>query len=98
MAQEEFVKIGKKGVLVIPAKLRELFGLKEGALVITEATDGGILIRPAVTLPVEVYSPIRHAEFLLNNSVDLEEYHQARDEVVAMGLNPDEILHERPAI
>jgi AbrB family looped-hinge helix DNA binding protein len=96
--QEQFVKIGKKGVLVIPAKLRELFGLKEGAFVITEATEGGILIRPAVTLPVEVYSATRQAEFLLSNAVDAEDYQKAREEVVAMGLNPDEIPHESPAL
>jgi AbrB family looped-hinge helix DNA binding protein len=95
---EEVVKIGKKGVLVIPAKLRELFDFKEGALVITEATEGGILIRPAVTLPIEVYSPTRHAEFLLSNAVDAQEYQNAIHEVVAMGLNPDEIPHDRPAI
>ena len=61
-------KIGKKGVVVIPAKLRRRYGLEEGSLVIAEETPEGILIRPAVAMPVEIYSPERRAEFLLSNA------------------------------
>lgn len=88
-------KIGKKGVVVIPAKLRRRYGLEEGSLVIAEETPEGILIRPAVAMPVEIYSPDRRAEFLLSNATDEEEYQAARTDVVAMGLNPDEIQHHR---
>ncbi|MFN5968766.1 MAG: AbrB/MazE/SpoVT family DNA-binding domain-containing protein [Microcystis sp.] len=88
-------KIGKKGVVVIPAKLRRRYGLEEGSLVIAEETPEGILIRPAVAMPVEIYSPERRAEFLLSNATDEEEYQAARTDVVAMGLNPDEIQHHR---
>ena len=92
----ETSKIGKKGVVVIPAKLRRRYGLEEGSLVITEETEEGILIRPAVALPVEIYSPERRAEFLLSNTTNEEEYQAVRTEVLAMGLNPDEIQHYRP--
>jgi AbrB family looped-hinge helix DNA binding protein len=88
-------KIGKKGVVVIPARLRRRYGLEEGSLVIAEETPEGILIRPAVAMPVEIYSPERRAEFLLSNATDEEEYQAARTDVVAMGLNPDEIQHHR---
>lgn len=88
-------KIGKKGVVVIPAKLRRRYGLEEGSLVIAEETPEGILIRPAVAMPVEIYSPERRAEFLLSNATDEEEYQAARTDVIAMGLNPDEIQHHR---
>lgn len=47
----ETSKVGKRGTLVIPAKLRQRFGLKEGSLVIAEETSEGILIRPAVAVP-----------------------------------------------
>ena len=46
-------------------------------------------------MPVEIYSPERRAEFLLSNATDEEEYQAARTDVVAMGLNPDEIQHHR---
>ena len=49
-------------------------GLEEGALIIAEPRADGSLIRPAVALPVEVYSDERKAEFLLSNAVDSEEY------------------------
>jgi AbrB family looped-hinge helix DNA binding protein len=47
----ETSKVGKRGTLVIPAKLRQRFGLTEGSLVIAEATTEGILLRPAIALP-----------------------------------------------
>jgi AbrB family looped-hinge helix DNA binding protein len=47
----ETSKVGKRGTLVIPAKLRQRFGLKEGSLVIAEETAEGILLRPAVAVP-----------------------------------------------
>jgi AbrB family looped-hinge helix DNA binding protein len=50
----ETSKLGKRGTFVIPAKLRQHFGLKEGSLVIAEATDEGILLRPAIALPTRV--------------------------------------------
>lgn len=89
-------RIGKRGTLVIPAPLRRRFGLSEGTEVIAEATEDGILLRPAVTVPMEIYSPERKAEFLLTNAVDPEDYERAREEVRALGVDPDVIAHERP--
>ena len=62
----EASKVGKRGAVVIPARLRKRFGLREGMLVIAEAREDGILLRPAVALPLEAYSPERVAEFLLS--------------------------------
>ena len=45
-------------------------------MVIAEAVADGILIRPAVVLPVEVYTLERKAQFLLSNSVDADDYAQ----------------------
>ncbi len=52
----ETSKVGKRGTLVIPAKLRNRFGLKEGSLVIAEETPEGILLRPAIAMPTSVFS------------------------------------------
>ena len=62
-------RVGKRGTVVIPAPLRRRFGIEEGTLVIAEARDDGILIRPAVALPVEVYTPERKAEFILSGAI-----------------------------
>jgi AbrB family looped-hinge helix DNA binding protein len=84
-------KVGKRGTFVIPATLRRRFGLVEGADVIAEETPDGILLRPAVTIALEVYSPERKAEFLLSNAVDEEDLARAREEVRRLGLDPDTV-------
>jgi AbrB family looped-hinge helix DNA binding protein len=89
-------KVGRRGTVVLPAKLRRRLGIEEGSFVVAEEREDGILIRPATVLPVEVYTPERRAEFLLNNAVDIEDYQRARDEVKRMGLEPDHIKHHKP--
>lgn len=65
-------------------------------MVLAEEKDDGILIRPAVVIPVERYTPERKAEFLLSNAIDNAEYRRARKEVSKLGLDPDAIPHRRP--
>lgn len=97
MSLSESGRIGKRGTFVIPAKLRRRFGIVEGSEVIAEETPDGILIRPAVTVPLELYSPERRAEFILSNAVDAEDYERAATEVRAMGLDPESIPHAHPS-
>ena len=89
-------KVGRRGTVVIPARFRKRFGMSEGSLVIAEETGDGILIRPAVALAVETYTPSRVAEFLLTNAVDAEDYADAEEEVRQMGLDPAAIPHRKP--
>lgn len=86
-------KVGKRGAVVIPVELRRRFGIEEGSLVVAEATEDGILIRPAVAIPVESYTRERRAEFVLSNAVDEQDYKGAREEVRWMGLDPDSVSH-----
>jgi AbrB family looped-hinge helix DNA binding protein len=92
----EAAKVGKRGAIVVPAKLRKRFGIEEGSFVSAEAREDGILIRPAVLLPIEKYSPERKAEFLLSNAVSESDYRRARKQVKKLGLDPDSIVHHRP--
>ncbi|HVO79764.1 MAG TPA: AbrB/MazE/SpoVT family DNA-binding domain-containing protein [Terriglobales bacterium] len=92
----EAAKVGKRGAIIVPAKLRKRFGIEEGTIVTAEERDDGILIRPAVIVPVEHYSPGRKAEFLLSSAVDEADYRQARRAVRRLGLDPDKIAHRRP--
>ncbi len=93
----ETSRVGKRGAVVIPSALRRRFGIEEGSLVLAEERPDGILIRPAVALPLESYTPERRAEFLLSNAVDAEDYAAAIREVRALGLDPDKIPHHQPA-
>ncbi len=54
-------------------------------------------MRPAVTIPVEIYTPKRKAEFLLNNAITLKDYAFAVDQVRKLGLDPEKIPHKKPA-
>ena len=92
----EITKIGKRGTVVIPAELRRQMHLKEGDLMIAENHGDGILLKPAIAMAVEKYTPERQAEFILSNAIDSEDYHQARIAVKAMGLDPDKITHIKP--
>ena len=96
MANVEASRVGKRGTVVIPARLRKRFGLEEGAFVIAEERPEGILIRPAALLPVETYTPERKAELLLGNATTSAEYKAALAEVRAMGLDPKRIPHFKP--
>lgn len=57
------VTISSRGLVTLPAKLRKALGLKTDDQLIAEATPEGLLLRPAVTLPVEIYSDRRIREF-----------------------------------
>ena len=57
------VTITSRGVITLPAKLRQSMGLKADDHLIAETTPDGLLLRPAVTLPIEMYTPERVREF-----------------------------------
>jgi AbrB family looped-hinge helix DNA binding protein len=67
-------KVGRRGTIVLPAKLRRRLGIEEGSFVVAEERADGILIRPAAVVPVEIYTPERRAEFILNNAVGAGDY------------------------
>jgi AbrB family looped-hinge helix DNA binding protein len=96
--EREATKVGRRGVVVIPSSFRKKYGFKEGSLVVAEDREEGVLLRPVVALPIEVYTPERKAEFLLNNTVTKEDYEWAIKEVRKMGINPETIPHEKPKV
>ena len=72
--------ITDRGVISLPAALRRAVGLRPNDQVIAEATPDGILLRPAVTLPVEHYSAARIAEFDAGEK-QLADFFTTRDSV-----------------
>jgi bifunctional DNA-binding transcriptional regulator/antitoxin component of YhaV-PrlF toxin-antitoxin module len=55
--------ISGRGLIALPAKMREAAGIRPQDNLIAETTPEGILLRPAVTVPIEIYSEERIAEF-----------------------------------
>jgi AbrB family looped-hinge helix DNA binding protein len=85
------IKMGKRGTLVLPAKLRKQFGLEDGSLLTTEVKDGEIRIRPAYVYEPEVWSDETTAYFILINSMTKEEWDENLPGVLAMGVDPTKI-------
>lgn len=52
-----------RGVVTLPAKLRRELGLAPNQPLLAEVTGDGVLLRPAATLPIEIYSAERIEEF-----------------------------------
>lgn len=55
--------VNSRGVVTLPAKLRKALGIKADDQLIAETTPDGLLLRPAITLPIELYSAQRIDEF-----------------------------------
>ena len=96
MALAEASRIGRRGVVVIPARLRKEYNLSEGDYVMVESSQAGILLKPARIVPIERYTDARRAEFLLGNATTPREYANAVAAVKKMGLNPKKIPHMKP--
>lgn len=55
--------INSRGVLTLPAKIRKAMGFQANDQLIAETTPQGLILRPTVTLPLEIYTPERVQEF-----------------------------------
>lgn len=59
----KMLTLTSRGVVTLPARMREAAGFPPNGHVLAEITHEGLLLRPAVMLPVEIYTPERIAEF-----------------------------------
>lgn len=57
------VTMSSRGIITLPSKLRSALQLKADDQLIAEITPEGLLLRPAVTLPIEMYTSARIREF-----------------------------------
>ena len=57
------VTVSSRGGVTLPARLRRALGVKADDQLIAETTPEGVLLRPAVTLPIELYTDERIREF-----------------------------------
>ncbi len=68
------IHINNRGTLTLPKEMRLRLGVDRRAQVVAEETDEGVLLRPGVTFPVELYSAKRLAEFRRHNEKSLAGY------------------------
>jgi AbrB family looped-hinge helix DNA binding protein len=55
--------VSGRGLISLPAEIRRAAGIRPLDNLFAETTPDGILLRPAVALPVEIYTEARVAEF-----------------------------------
>ncbi|HWH42904.1 MAG TPA: AbrB/MazE/SpoVT family DNA-binding domain-containing protein [Usitatibacter sp.] len=55
--------LNSRGDIALPAKMRLALGLKADDTLIAELTPEGILLRPALSVPIEIYTPKRLRQF-----------------------------------
>jgi len=55
--------INGRGDVTLPAQIRDAMGLKAHDALVAEITPRGILLRPVVCVPIEIYTPRRLREF-----------------------------------
>jgi AbrB family looped-hinge helix DNA binding protein len=55
--------VTRRGVVTLPVKLRRALGIEADDRLIAETTPDGLLLRPTMTLPIEIYSDARLREF-----------------------------------
>lgn len=55
--------VSSRGLVALPAKVRKAMALMADDQLLAEMTPEGLLLRPAVTLPVEIYSEERIRKF-----------------------------------
>lgn len=60
---KSIITVTSRGVVTLPSALRKALGIKADDTLIAETTPDGLLLRPAVTLPVEIYTDERIREF-----------------------------------
>lgn len=57
------IQINQRGTLTLPKELRKRLGLEKGGVVIAEESSDGVILKPAVAFPIEMYSDSRIKDF-----------------------------------
>jgi antitoxin PrlF len=63
VTMRETIIVSNRGQLTLPANLRKKFGLQKGGSVFFEERGSEIVLKPAVTLEIEIYSDSQIAEW-----------------------------------
>lgn len=90
------VQADDHGAVSIPPELLREIGIRPQQSVLVEKVGPFIRVYGS-SEDVEIYTPKRKAEFLLTSAVDEADYAAAVEAVREMGLDPDQIPHQRPA-
>lgn len=66
--------INERGTLTLPKAMRRRLGITGEGQVIAEETGEGIILKPGMAFPIEIYTDERIAEFQKNNEDTLKKF------------------------
>lgn len=72
------ISINEHGTLTLPKEMRVRLGITASGQVVVDETSEGVLLRPGVTVPIEVYLAERLGEFTRNNETALAGFNLER--------------------
>ena len=78
------IKLGADGTLKVPEEIYRQLRMEPGDPFSLRVDEGTLTISSLI----EIYTPERQAEFLLNNSLSSDEYRQNLREVLNLGVDP----------
>ena len=78
------IKLGADGTLKVPEETYRRLRMEPGDPFSISVEEGTLTISSLI----EIYTPERQAEFLLNNSLSPEEYRRNSREVLNLGVDP----------
>ncbi len=87
----ETIKMGKRGTIVLPAKLRKQFGLEDGSLLNVDVDKGRISLKPVFVYEPQVWSDEERCYFILTNASTKEEWDAYLPDVLELGIDPAKI-------
>lgn len=68
------ININERGTLTLPKAMRKRLGIKGEGQIIAEETDKGVVLKPGMAFPIELYTDERIAEFQKNNEDALKKF------------------------
>lgn len=71
--------VSGRGQITLPAKLRKRLGIEPGGILIAEEKDGALVLRPAMVMPVEIYSDEDIARWVQEDAFKSEAERRAFD-------------------
>lgn len=71
--------VSGRGQITLPAKLRKRLGIEPGGILIAEEKDGALVLRPAMVMPVEIYSDEDIARWVQEDTFKSEAERRAFD-------------------
>ena len=57
------LKVNSRGTMTLPKAVRNLLGVSDGGTLVYSLNEDGVVLQPAVTYPIEIYTDERIAEF-----------------------------------